>query len=61
MVSNLTEDSGLTRFQAAKAVLRRKLIELPFPEKICRVIAMQKMASVFKRDKSRRVHVWRID
>jgi hypothetical protein len=51
----------LQKVLKAKRIFRRQLIALSYFEKIQRVIEMQRIASQFKRDSSRKHYIWNID
>ena len=55
------ETPELTRFLAGKKALREVQINLSYPEKIRRVIAMQKVTRALKRDSDGTVYVWNFD
>jgi hypothetical protein len=47
-------------FFEGKRALKRYLISLPFEEKIRRVIEMQKMEKLLKKDRTKEIFVWRL-
>ena len=55
------ETPGLVRFLAGKKALREVQSNLSYPEKIRRVIAMQKVTRALKRDSGGTVYVWNFD
>ena len=55
---DLTPQEILDQSIKSKAELRSRLIELPFDEKIRRVIEMQKIERELKKDKTKKVYVW---
>lgn len=55
------EEAYLKKVAAAKLNLRRELAALPYPEKIRRVVEMQKIAKGFRRRNSKEVFVWQLD
>jgi hypothetical protein len=61
MAPEVDRKSDLDRFLKGKAAIKKALIALPYPEKIRRVIAMQKLERSLKRDRKVKVYVWRID
>jgi len=61
MDSELDINPNLRRFLEGKAALKRELISLSYPEKIQRVIKMQELERLLKRDKNKKVYVWRFD
>ena len=55
------ETPELTRFLAGKKALREVQINLSYPEKIRRVIVIQKVTRALKRDSDGTVYVWNFD
>lgn len=51
----------VTRLLAAKEQRRRKLAELPFPEKVRVVVQLQRMVAPILRARGRQVRVWNIE
>jgi len=51
----------VTALFAAKAIRRRKLAGLPFPDKVRAVLRLQRMVAPLWRARGRQVHVWKID
>lgn len=49
------------RLLAAKEQRRRKLAELPFPEKVRAVVQLQRMVAPILRARGRQVRVWNIE
>lgn len=54
-------NTEVARVVAAKAIRRRKLAGLPFPEKVRAVVRLQRMVAPLWRARGRQVHVWKID
>ncbi len=52
--------NNLEQFLIAKEKIRRDLINLPFEEKIKRVIEMQKIERDLKKDKNKKIYVWNL-
>jgi len=50
----------VAKLLAAKEQRRRKLAELPFPEKVRVVVQLQRMAAPILRARGRQVRVWNI-
>lgn len=55
------EQKYISNVKKAKRALKKELISLSYIEKIKRVIEMQKTSKKFKKDKSIKVYVWRIE
>ena len=51
----------IARIYAAKEARRKKLAELPLPEKIKIVIKMQEMVAPILRARGKKVRVWNIE
>lgn len=56
-----SREEHLRDFLQTKEKIRSALRNLPFEEKIRRVIEMQKIARDLNRDPKRKVHVWSLD
>lgn len=53
-----TREEHLAAFLETKEKIRAELRALPFPEKIKRIIEMQKLARELNKDPNRKIHVW---
>ena len=53
-----TKEEHLRDFLETKEKIRRDLRALPFPEKIKRIIEMQKIARDLCKDPNRKIYVW---
>lgn len=51
----------VARLLAAKEARRRKLAELPFPDKVRTVVRLQRMVEPLLRARGKRVRVWEIE
>ena len=60
-VGDKTKEQHLADFLATKEKIRAELRALPFPEKIKRIIEMQKIARALNKDPDKIIHVWEED
>lgn len=56
-----TKEEHLACFLETKKKIRADLRALPFPEKIKRIIEMQKLARELNKDPNRKIYVWNWD
>ena len=56
-----TKEEHLADFLKTKEKIRADLRALPFPEKIKRIIEMQKIARELNKDPNRKIYVWNWD
>ena len=57
----MNENEYIDKIKRAKKEIKQELINLPYEEKIRRVVEMQKFSRDFKKDKSTIVYVWDLD
>ena len=57
----MNEKEYIEKIKKTKQEIRQELINLPYEEKIRRVVEMQKFSRDFKKDKNTTVYVWDLD
>jgi len=57
----MNEKEYIEKIKKTKLEIKQELINLPYEEKIRRVVEMQKFSRDFKKDKSTIVYVWELD
>jgi hypothetical protein len=57
----MNEKEYIEKIKKTKLEIKQELINLPYEEKIRRVVEMQKFSRDFKKDKSTTVYVWDLD
>jgi hypothetical protein len=57
----MNEKEYIEKIKKTKKEIKQELINLPYEEKIRRVVEMQKFSRDFKKDKSTIVYVWDLD
>jgi len=57
----MNEKEYIEKIKKTKQEIKQELINLPYEEKIRRVVEMQKFSRDFKKDKSTTVYVWDLD
>lgn len=57
----MNEKEYIEKIKKTKLEIKQELINLPYEEKIRRVVEMQKFSRDFKKDKSTIVYVWDLD
>jgi|LauGreDrversion4_1035100.scaffolds.fasta_scaffold67063_3 hypothetical protein len=57
----MNEKEYIEKIKKTKKEIKQELINLPYEEKIRRVVEMQKFSRDFKKDKSTTVYVWDLD
>jgi len=56
-----SQQAHLEKVIAGKKELKKELIRLSFPEKIKRIIEMQKFSRDFAKDKTKKIYVWTME
>jgi len=57
----MNEKEYIEKIKKTKKEIKQELINLPYEEKIRRVVEMQKFSRDFKKDKNTTVYVWDLD
>jgi len=57
----MNEKEYIEKIKKTKQEIKQELINLPYEEKIRRVVEMQKFSRDFKKDKNITVYVWDLD
>ncbi len=57
----MNEKEYIEKIKKTKKEIKQELINLPYEEKIRRVVEMQKFSRDFKKDKNTIVYVWDLD
>jgi hypothetical protein len=57
----MNEKEYIEKIKKTKQEIKQELINLPYEEKIRRVVEMQKFSRDFKKDKNTIVYVWDLD